>query len=424
MTRSPRSALRWWSVSALFGLLGAVVSPTTAVAAHDPVPPGTHDGVRIVDLGVAAAEPSGVGAEAVATHISENTVVYGYVAGVQPSRAFRWHDGAVTWLDRLGHEWSRVVEVNARGDAVGVVATTPTDNSLETTRAVMWGRDGGVVPLGPVEGHSAPADVNDRGVVAGVVGGDDWPATEHAVIWRRTGQMVRLENPSGGASRAVALNNRGEVAGTVTDEHGNPTAARWDWHGRVSVFEPPDFDVGLSVAFDIDRRGTVLVWTVPLDDEPVERWYLWRRGRVTEVPVQFQRTAEPTTPLLGPRGAIYGARAIAPGVVLAGRAVRADSEGVTELGVLGGGESVVTAVNKWGHAVGRATLAESAPGGIVMVRAVLFRDDRVVDLGTLPGGQVSFARDINRRGQVVGSSWDGGADGRSHAVMWLTGSRP
>ena len=50
--------------------------------------------------------------------------------------------------------------------------------------------------------------------------------------------------------------------------------------------------------------------------------------------------------------------------------------------------------------------------------AVLFDDGTVLDLGTLPGGEYSFAYDINKRGRVVGTSWDSGENGFSHAVMW------
>jgi probable HAF family extracellular repeat protein len=42
----------------------------------------------------------------------------------------------------------------------------------------------------------------------------------------------------------------------------------------------------------------------------------------------------------------------------------------------------------------------------------------ITDLGTLPGGPISIAMDINKRGQVVGYSNTASGGFQFHALLW------
>ena len=63
-----------------------------------------------------------------------------------------------------------------------------------------------------------------------------------------------------------------------------------------------------------------------------------------------------------------------------------------------------------------AGLGDGASGE---THAVLWRNHALIDLGTFPGGTLSVANAINKRGQVVGGSMDGA--GLMHAFVWQNG---
>lgn len=94
--------------------------------------------------------------------------------------------------------------------------------------------------------------------------------------------------------------------------------------------------------------------------------------------------------------------------------VCADHYEYTDLGTLGGGNSVARAVNEKGQIVGYSNTDKDAA-----VHATLWANNTAVDLGALGEGQWSKAYAINDRGQVAGTS---GTDGNGpHAVLWTDG---
>jgi probable HAF family extracellular repeat protein len=91
------------------------------------------------------------------------------------------------------------------------------------------------------------------------------------------------------------------------------------------------------------------------------------------------------------------------------------SVSATDLGTLGGTNSVAHAINDAGQIVGSARTAQDLP------HAVLWQDGKLRDLGT-GDGVASRAHDINDRGEVVGSfDVNVGDSHYSHAFAWENG---
>lgn len=86
--------------------------------------------------------------------------------------------------------------------------------------------------------------------------------------------------------------------------------------------------------------------------------------------------------------------------------------GMRTLGTLGGAQSEAYSINDEGLVVGMAHMEGDKP------RAFLYRDAKMVDLNSLlppgSGWELQAARDINRRGQIVG--W-GVHEGRTRAFL-------
>ena len=89
---------------------------------------------------------------------------------------------------------------------------------------------------------------------------------------------------------------------------------------------------------------------------------------------------------------------------------------ITDLGTLGGSESVAIGINNVGQVVGRSQIPTrrrvTSP-----YRAFLWTSSEgMKDLGTLPGRDYGWANDINDAGMVVGETYV--AAGYSRATLW------
>src|ERR1700712_4524429 len=82
---------------------------------------------------------------------------------------------------------------------------------------------------------------------------------------------------------------------------------------------------------------------------------------------------------------------------------------LTDLGTLGGTDSVATGINDAGQVVGTSLTASNVH------HATIWNGTTARDLGTL-GGTESFANAVNKVGEVVGSSFT--AAGVEHAFIW------
>jgi uncharacterized membrane protein len=171
----------------------------------------------------------------------------GQVIGRSGRTAVLWQpDGSIKDLGSLpGAEWTSPIAINDLGQVVG----------QSGERAVLWEPDGTLRDLGDLPGaeSSSAVAINDRGqVLLSSVYADGWGSS---FLWDPvTGPQGLVDR--GGDISAVALNEKGQVAGTSVAD-GLRRAFVWDANTGMH-----ELDVGgdLSVAVDINDLGQVVGW--------------------------------------------------------------------------------------------------------------------------------------------------------------------
>ena len=258
-----------------------------------------------------------------------------------------------------------------------------------TAHAFSW-RNGQMTDLGALPGNNSSAvfQVNRWGVGAGLseTGEIDpisgWPAM-HAVTFAE-GQVTDLGTlPGGTESLALAINDRGQVAGFGNNDVEDPWGSfffddnafttqthSFVWEKGVmrdiGTLGGPDAVVGAMNARG-QLSGTSFTDSTPNDTTgiPTVDPFLWEKGRMRD------------------------------------------------LGSLGGTISVVSGMNDTGQVAGFTTFEGDETGD-----AFLWDGKRLRDLGTL-GGDFSFANAVNGAGHVTGIS--SLPDGTTHAFLWADG---
>lgn len=242
--------------------------------------------------------------------------------------------------------------VNESGQVAGTSFATLSNDG----RATLWNRDGSVMDAGSLGGSGYVFDVNDLGAAAGVGSFSSYVYPFHAVAWNQSGEITDLGAPGGDNSRAMAINNLGQIVGDV-EGGGHDCATLWEPDGTAACLGT--LGGPLSGADDISDAGHVVGWSNT--PEKVTHAFLW-------------------TP----------------------------NAGMQDLGTLGGSWSGATGINDLGHVTGWSQTAE---GG---THAFLWRPQTgMVDLDPL--GTETYAEAINNRDEIVGYHYP---DGRANAFFW------
>ncbi|HYN96262.1 MAG TPA: hypothetical protein VES42_20655 [Pilimelia sp.] len=242
----------------------------------------------------------------------------------------------------LGIDGARPTAINEKGHIVGVV-----DGGL-----FLW-RDRAATYLRPRTAASfTTAFINDRDQVASTATAD-LDGASRAVLWHR-GRLTMLPTPGGMASRALGINNRGQIIGTIIRPGGTEQAVLWQ-HGRMTTLGTLGGAGSTPVA--INDRGQV-TGNSTVAGSSDEHPFLWQRGRMTDLLAGTNATA--------------------------GR---------------------VAALNATGTMTGTASFGDRRS------RPVLWRAGRMIDIGL--SGHVAHVSDINDRGDVAGRTW---ADPQTNSV--------
>jgi probable HAF family extracellular repeat protein len=179
--------------------------------------------------------------------------------------AFLWENGAMRDLGTLAPGVSQAVDINDAGQVVGTSDEVRVihEHAWSTrSHAFLW--EGGIMrDLGTLGGgdmdRSSPSDINERGQVVGTSTTDPQTVEEHAFLWEN-GVMRDLGTPGEQfSSWAVAINDSGEVVGVLS---------AYPWGGRRDAFLWADgvlHDLGGLVdpfhdskAVAINERGQVV----------------------------------------------------------------------------------------------------------------------------------------------------------------------
>ncbi len=249
-----------------------------------------------------------------------------------------------------------------------------------------------IVDLGDLGGGRATAcGLNDEGLVVGE--STRQPGDHHGVafLWER-GRMrgLRMERRSV-ASRAVAINAHGVVAGFDT-ANADPSylQSAWTWSGGARLYcaKPRPRDSTLASAINAD--GVVAGFLYP------SAGVLWRDGQLVDLSAQTGLAVREARGL-NDAGEVVGSCQRADGT-LAGLRLRGGEATLIEWA--GAREVQATAINASGQVCGAYL-----PVGRERPRAFVWQDGIAQDLGALGGdGAASQALAINAAGVVVGTS--------------------
>jgi probable HAF family extracellular repeat protein len=200
--------------------------------------------------------------------------------------------------------------------------------------------------------------------------------------------MLNLGDMAGGigGSTALAINNRGQVAGSATAAvPGGFQLHGFVWEDGVmrDMGTPPGSTI--STAEALNDRGTVLA------GDGLGGSYLWKDGEWIRLTVggivdafnKFETMTGAYSPIAGRTHAFIYRNGV-----------------LQDLGTLGGAFASGHAINDRGEVAGHSSIA-----GESQLRAFAYRDGAMQDLGSF-GGFFTVTNAINNRGVVVGASVD------------------
>jgi probable HAF family extracellular repeat protein len=237
--------------------------------------------------------------------------------------------------------------------------------------------------------------------------------------------VIRDLGTLGEASQAIALNERGQVAGwsSLRRERSPRHAFLWQ-SGRMLDLGTLGRDLGgdlpnVSEAIAINDRGQVVGNSSVDQNRPVSYAFVWQGVRMTALATGG---GDSWAAAINERGQVVGWRGDDIGYGR-GRAFMWQNGRLRGLGVLPARSySWAHALNERGEVVGESYSVDDAQDGVpVKTRAFLWRSGKLIDLGALPGHRESSAVAINERGAILGSSWRSAFDPVGRGFLWRAG---
>ena len=332
-----------------------------------------------------------------ATYITAATLFTALVLPVRPAaqeqKLTKPQQYTVTDLGTLGGSNSVPQGINNRGQVVGLAETPDTDPSsgFPIVHAFLW-ENGTLRDLGTLGGRNSGAGlagVNPEGQVVGFSEIDTVDPNNplflevRAFLWKK-GVMTDLGTLGGNDSCtfSCAINSEHRVVGDAQTGQPDP------FFGQQS--------------------------------HP----FLWKKGLMTDLGTLgglsgFAAGVNELGQVVG--GANANSTIVPPFVVPSFFAFLWENDVMTNLGALGGIESIAYAINDRSQVAGEFTFVD--PNGNGISHAFLWENGEMRDLGVLSGDSGSQAYALNNEGQVVGSSGSGFVDVFSpvHAFLWENG---
>ena len=317
-------------------------------------------------------------------------------SGTAGSGQARW---VMTDLGTLGGQFSRAWAINNQGQVMGTSLTANGEVDV-----FLW-QNGSMKDVGPAPTKLDRPLLNERGQVV------EQATTGGLAVWE-DGVM----RPLGPLWFAAAINDRGQIVGSMDNGKGDSQAALW-YDGRLR-------DLGVlpgyygSWAIAINAQGVVVGFSEgPLKRQkgtPSERAFIWENGKMRDLgaPPGFAScealAINNHRQVLGHCDGDAGRHTVLwePNRI---RDLGAFDLFTSFLGALG----ALAGVNDRGQVVG---MIAPHGGGLHLA---LWEDGKLHDLGTL-GGRVAECADINDQGQIVGKSTTPNEQ-LMHAFVWANG---
>ena len=203
--------------------------------------------------------------QSVGVYLDADGVPHGFV--YTPTRR---RQGAFRTIDIPGTEATVPRDINDRGQIVGTYGTGgtvpgPDGQPVPEQHAFVWDR-GTVTVVDPPDTVYAPNaySINDRGEIAGSRHFGD--GTQLGYLRQPDGDYITLDPPVGAASKALGVNDRGQVVGAYLDDDAEPgsnglfapgTVHGYHWdRGRYDRLDVPR--ARATAAFGINDRGRIV----------------------------------------------------------------------------------------------------------------------------------------------------------------------
>ena len=337
----------------------------------------------------------------------------GQVVGNSNGDAVVWHNGTVLQVAPN----AIAADINHAGRVAGTSyantdASCPGTNYLcPGTQAFYW--DGTLHLLGVLPGadFSRAVAITAQGHVVGYSGsgsGSSW--NYRAFRW--DGQSMHDLGSLGGArSIAWAADAQGRVVGESETASGERRPVLWQ---DDAVIDLGTLGGGAGVAYEINPRGQIVGWSSLEPGFSNPHAFVWERGVMRDLgPLDDESVPAD----INARGEIVGF------IGLRGLPVLWDSEGIHELGTLGGADGEARAINERGDIAGYAAVTGHTCT-FNGCHAFFWSRGTMYDLGIVgaDGGieyptdpferRTSYAYQLNEAGHVLG--WSDGAG----AVVW------
>lgn len=235
--------------------------------------------------------------------INENDEVVGssIVEESDDVHAFLWRQNKMIDLGTFGgHAGTVALAVNNRTQIVGYShypftgVIIPGLDQSGPLHAFLWEGEK-MIDLGTLGGDhldgSTATDINDNGEIVGdsTVSGET--SFSHAFFWRNQ-IMSDLGTLGGDNSRALSINNNGQVVGYAETKYGKEHAFLWVDGVMKDLSLNTPFANGTSRAIKINNKGQIIgVGNYKIDEQnQVTRSFLWENG--TMIIFSFDRYGE------------------------------------------------------------------------------------------------------------------------------------
>jgi uncharacterized membrane protein len=298
-------------------------------------------------------------------------------------------------------------DINIHGDITGYTSsgseTVPWIRHIDGTYRLL------PLPVAPVPPtmacHTLPTALNDRGEAVGSIQCGQPPSVWGAgVVW--SGNAITMLDLLAEIVTPSAINNRGTVVGTSIFEAPVWGSAGWSWTAQQGVQRMHTSALIESTAAALNASGQVAgtQWQPPF---PGNHAYVWSPRTAEALPLDPQ--TDSWAYAIDAAGSVGGMTSGQP-------AIWRKQVGWTQLTDLGMGGSV-HGMSSGGDAAGSVTSASGSRGAFWNGVGAL------TVLEPLPGFAQSSAVAINKRGWIIGQSWNTDPY-ESRATLWVVGSRP